>query len=148
MPKRRGPRRRSSPRRSPRSKSKPNVGRGVNRRQSELGFLPPLPTILPSQTLEEQYVKSSLLGTLLDTIKSGGRGLSQSGVWGPTLRGLQGIEAPTSMMKSFERATGLRGAAEGLAKQAANRAMPSPFLWLLTPSLWKLFMEGASPPKT
>ena len=99
-------------------------------------------TLLRSNNLQDQYLKASAYSTGLNVLQHGSKGLSQSGVWGPTFRGLQ-YGSPTSSMRAFEASSGLQGAAQTLARQAGTRAIPSPFLWLVTPGLMDMFRRGA-----
>ena len=106
-------------------------------------------SLFGSNSLQEQYMKSSSVGTIATWLQNllQGVGNPSTGVYGPTLQGFN-YEPPTSGMRGFERASGLGGSAEALAKQLGNRAMPSPLLWLLTPSLMNLFTEGSNPPRS
>ncbi len=134
------PRSRSRPRQAPRNYQPPFGDRGDA-----------FPSLFGSNSLQEQYLKSSSVATIatwLQNLVSGGSPASPGpSVYGRTLQGFN-YEPPTQPMKMFEQASGLKGAAEIAAKSAGNRAIPNPLLWILTPSLMKMFRDASGPAPT
>lgn len=120
----------------------PGAPERVNYRPPVREEIPAFPTLIPSANFREQYVKSSLASSALNVAQYGARGFSQSGVIGPTFRGLN-YEPPTGAQRAFESASGLQGAGETLARQTGNRTIPSPFLWLYSlPFFQELFDQS------